>query len=117
MNSTSFYGVMDLLITLCGAYVIYQYIIMASSHTIRQNMLMPKDLDVKKCKDVEGYIRFIGVRQIGFGATAVICGIIGLVQDFMGVYNMPVSIGSIIVFLLFCIWYGKAMMDAQKKFW
>lgn len=115
MTDTSFYMIIDFFILAYGIYVLYQCIWMIRTGKLQQNMTLPKDLDVNKCKDSAGYIRFIGKKQLLFGLATVICGAIGLAQDATGVYDM--YLGIMVIFILLCIWYGWVSRQATQKFW
>ncbi|MCD7737067.1 MAG: hypothetical protein LUI07_08940 [Lachnospiraceae bacterium] len=117
MTDSSFYILIDLFIAGCGIYIIVQYILMIRSRELRQNMMMPKDLKLEKCRDVEGYIHEIGTKQLVYGIVAVLCGGAGLAQDAIGLYNVYVSTISMVVFFILCIWYGLASKKAIEKFW
>lgn len=112
-----FYVLMDIIIIIFGGYIIYQYVLMKKDGTIKASMLLPKDLNVKRCKDVQGYIQFIGPKQLAFGVTALICGVIGLVQDMTGWNSMIVYIPSIVICLACVVWYTRSMKKAIKEFW
>ena len=117
MNTGSLYALIDAMIAGCGVYVIYLYITMVKTGVIKESMLMPKNLDGKKCKDKEGFIRFIGVKQLIFGIIAIISGIIGLIQDFTGSVGIPVYMTMVVVFLAYIIWYCVQIKKAEKMFW
>lgn len=111
--------VVDIIIALCGCYVIGQYLIMKKTGKLRESPLFPKGLDVKKCKDVQGYISYMGVRQLVFGIVAVLGGVVGAVGDCIGL-NVVGTVSYLIsmcVFLACAIWYGSAMKKASKMYW
>jgi len=114
---TSFYLMIDIFVTGCGIYVVVQYLFMARTHELRKNMLLPKEIPVERCKDVEGYIQAIGKKQLVFGLAATICGIISLLQDLLGSVNIYISMTAMVVFIVLCIWYGRASKQAIEKFW
>lgn len=116
MNN-SMYMLMDLVIAGFAVYILYQYIVMVKSKEIRANMLLPKELEVKRCKDQAGYIKYIGPKLLAFGLTTLICGVIGLVQDYTGTSYTAVYMGSIVVCLACIIWYTRSMKKAVKEFW
>ncbi len=117
MSDNSFYIIIDFFVAACGVYVVVQYLLMIKTGKIRQNALLPKDISADHCRDAEGYIKAIGIKQLVFGLAATICGTISLVQDLMGVYNMYLSLASMVVFLVLCVWYGRASKKAIEQFW
>lgn len=117
MNTQSIYAIMDAAIVASGIYVLYMYFTMAKSGKLRQNMLIPQNLDVKKCKDVAGYIQFIGTKQIIFGLVAVISGGIGLLQDFTQLIGAVPYIIVIMIFFVYALWFGLQVKKAGQMFW
>ncbi len=113
----SFYMFIDIMVVICGVYVVYQYIMMIRTEQIRENMLLPKDINIKKCKDVQGYIKSIGPKQLAFGIAATVCGIVGIIQDMYEIVSISLSLIIMVVFVAVCIWYGVAAKKAVDKFW
>lgn len=117
MEISTFNALLDLMVTGAGVYVIYLYIDMVKSRRLKQNMLLPKDLNLKKCSDVEGYINFMGTKQLIFGLVALLCGVIGLIEDYTHTLGMAVYLAAIGVFLITVVWYTVSMKKALKLFW
>lgn len=115
--SNSLYGMIDLMIAGCGLYVIVQYLMMKTSKKIRQNMLLPKNIDLRKCKDQEGYINYIGRSQLAFGVTAVINGIVGMLQDIQLIVSPGLSLLVMVLFIAAAGWYICIYKKAMSKFW
>ncbi len=112
-----FYVIIDLLVIVCGIYIIVQYIMMTRSGTIRQNMLMPRDLQIKKCKDVDGFIQAVAGKQLILGISALICGAVGVIEDSRTSPNVVISFIIMVVFVVLCFWYGFASKKAIEEFW
>ena len=112
-----FYLIMDMLISAAGVYVVVQYIMMIKSGKVQQNMLLPKDVDAKKCKDPAGYIKYIGSRQLVFGLAAVLCGVLGLIQDVTKASYGIVSMIGTVIFLVCTVWYAAGMRKAMAEYW
>lgn len=108
---------MDLLILAAGVYVIVHYIIMVTSGTLRQNMLLPKDINVNKCKDTKAYIQSVGTKQLIFGISAMLCGILGLIQDYTQKFGSWGFMVVMVLFLAIAAWYSAALKKAFKTYW
>lgn len=117
MDMTMFNALLDLMVAGAGAYVVYQYIDMVRTRKLKPNMLLPKDLNLKKCSDVEGYIKFIGMKQLVFGLVAFLCGVIGLIEDYTHKLGIVPYMAAIVVFLASVVWYTVNMKKALKMFW
>ena len=117
MGSSSVYILMDLLIAGCGVYVIYNYIAMYVSKSIKPSVLFPKDLNVSKCRDVQGFIQYIGIKQVAFGLASLVSGGLGLYQDYTGTASASAYLITVAVFFVFAAWYSVAMKKAVKLNW
>ncbi|MCD7882593.1 MAG: hypothetical protein LUI87_02625 [Lachnospiraceae bacterium] len=117
MSSDAFYIMIDLFIIGCGIYIIAQYIFMARTHELRQNMMLPKELPIARCKDVKGYIHDVGKKQLVFGIASTVCGVISLAQDLVGNVNIYISMTAMVVFIVLCVWYGRESKKAIEKYW
>ena len=115
--TNSFYGIIDLMIAVCGAYVIVQYVLMVRTKKLRSNLLLPKEVNLSKCKDQEGYINYIGIKQLAFGVTACLNGILGLLQDFEIAVVPLANVAAMVIFIAAAIWYGYAYKQGIKKYW
>ena len=110
MNTDSIYALMDAVIVGSGVYMI-------TTGKLRQSMLIPQNLDVKKCKDVPGYIAYTGIKQLIFGIVAIACGAVGLVQDFTQLIGVVPYLITIVLFFAYAIWFGFQIKKAAKMFW
>lgn len=117
MSSNSLFVIVDGMVMLCGIYVVYLYIVMVTTGKLSQNVLMPKEVNIKKCKDVPGFIRYIGWKQLLFGVIAILCGTLGIVQDYMNAVHPVLYLGSIVVFVGYAVWYSVNIKKAMNLFW
>ncbi|MCD7834694.1 MAG: hypothetical protein LUH00_12025 [Lachnospiraceae bacterium] len=117
LSDSVFYIMIDIFVTICGIYVIAQYIFMVTTKELRKNLMLPKELPIERCKDQKGYIKAMGTKQLLFGIAATVCGLISLMQDLLGAYNMYVSMAAMIIFIVLVLWYGRASKKAIAEFW
>lgn len=118
MDTSSLFSLVDMVVVACGVYVIYLCLEMKTTGKIKQNMLMPKGLDVMRCKDVQGYIQAIAMKQLVLGVLAFGCGILGLLQDFgVGFVNSAIYLSFLLVFAVYVVWYTIYMKKVIRKFW
>ena len=52
----SMFSLMDLVIAACGVYILYVWYLLKFKGEIKENILLPKDVPVKRCKDKAGYV-------------------------------------------------------------
>ena len=114
---SSLYSLIDLMIAFCGLYVIVEYAAMVRTKKLRTNMLLPKEVNLSRCKDQEGYIKYIGNKQLAFGVTACINGILGLLQDYKILVVPVVTTVAMILFIISAGFYVYAYKQGLKKFW
>lgn len=117
MGSNSLFIIVDAMVILCGIYVIILYASMMTSGKITANVLMPKDINVNKCKDVPGFIKYTGWKQLVFGIIAILCGGLGLAQDYLNIVHPFVYLGAIVIFVVYAIWYSLDIKKAVQRFW
>ena len=117
MNNNSIFALMDILFAGCGVYIIYLYVEMKRTGKIRESMLMPKGLDVRKCTDVAGYIDYMGIKQIVFGICAVLTGGTGLLQDYFQKIIPAVYLVMMVLFFVSAVWYTVCFKKAEKMYW
>ncbi len=118
MDTSTLFSFIDVLVVACGAYVIYLCVQMKQTGVLKENMLLPKGLPVKRCKDPAGYIKAIAMKQLMLGVLAIICGLIGLLQDFVGGFiNSVVYLSFLAVFAAYAVWYTIYMKKTIRKFW
>ena len=97
--------------------MLYAWFLMKKKGEIKQEVLMGKDIDLKKCKDLEGYKAFIGPKMLVFGVGAVVYGGMGLVNSY--VTPLPSMLYNVMmfVFLLVLIWFALMARKGTEKFW
>lgn len=117
MDTNSIYSLMDAAILIGGLYVIYLTVKMMKTGELKQNGLMSKDVDIKKCKDPDGYIKFIGPKQMLFGALAIFCGVVGLIHDYTGAIGAYMYLVFILLMVVYVVYYAAQSKKAMKMFW
>lgn len=111
------FAFMDLIFVICGLYILYAYYLLVAKNEIKEGVLIPKGLSPKKCKDFEGYKKYIGPRVLIFGIYATAMGGIGLYQDYVA--RLPFAVYTVLYVLFFAVMilYLVATKKAEKMFW
>ena len=117
MGTNSFFPLIDIVILGCGLYILYLYVDMIRSRKLKPSMFFPKGLDLKKCKDVEGFIRHTSKMQLGLGIVTSLCGAVGLFQDYTQMIGPMAYLVLIGIFVVFLLRYSIFMRKAVEKFW
>ena len=84
---------------------------------LKEGILISKTTNPKKCKDLDGYRKFIGLRMLLFGISASCSGVIGLYQDYVGRVNSIIYAGGYVFFFAAMIWFLLGVRKAEKVFW
>ena len=115
MNSYNL--IMDLVILAAGAYVLYSWFQMKRTGEIMGGMLMPKGLDLKKCKDKAGFLKEMLPKLLITGLITLASGIIGAVND--QVTRVPSAVYWISYVAVFAalIAYAVYLKKLIAKYW
>jgi threonine/homoserine/homoserine lactone efflux protein len=117
METNSIYTIIDVIIAFGGLYIIYLTYGMMKTGQLKENALLPKGTDIRKCKDAAGYIKYMAPKQIVFGVMALACGAIGIVHDYLGAINSYVYLACILVMVLYLVYYSIQSKKAMKQYW
>lgn len=111
------WSLMDAIFVGAGLYMFYTLYLMKKTGEIKTSMLLSKEVDVRKCKDLEGYKKFMEPKMIIFGAACLVYGAFGLTNS----YVMPVpQIAYWIVmaaFLIILVWFALQSRKSVELFW
>lgn len=88
-------GIFGIIALGCGLYCLYAWYMLAFRKEIKQSILLPKDVNVKKCKDVEGYCREASKPLLGLGIVTSLYGASDLYNTYVG--------GADVIFLVFLV--------------
>lgn len=114
---TDMITLMDLLVVVCGVYLIYVWYLLIKKDEIKPNVLMPKDVNPKACKDRAGYKAYIGPRLLSFGVLATVCGLMGLLQDYTQALGPSAYIIIMVCFFAGTIFFAYACKKSIERFW
>lgn len=107
----------DLIVFAFGIYIIYSCVDMKVRGNIRGGMMLPKGIEPKHCKDPAGYISFIFPKMAAVGVVSLVCGILGLLMDYLQIVPEIVYYASMVVFLVILIWYSVVSRKGINKYW
>ena len=105
---------LDILIAVYGAYLVYAAFTMKRTGKI-QNMMISKGLDLKRAKDIDGYIKHTFGISVAIGIVCILAGGVGLYNDYYGGLE-GLYLVVIIIFGISLMIYGVLMVRAQKKY-
>ena len=102
MESGSMFLLIDIVIAAYGAYLIYAAV-------------WSKDLPMRKCKEKEGFMKFMFPRLLVSGILILVNGILGILDDKMGL-PLPLSLLPMAIILFVVVWYILYARKAQKLY-
>ena len=114
---SSIFGILDIVFVGAGIYVLYAWVMMKTKGEIKTSILMSKDVNIKKCKDLEGYKAFIAPKMQIFGIAAILYGAAGLINTHVYAMPLPVYIVNMVLFLAVLIWFAYATRKGIERFW
>ena len=117
MGMDSIWSFMDIIFAGAGLYALYACYIMKVKGEITTSLLMSKDVDIRKCKDIEGYKRFVLPKLLIFALSAVLCGGVGLVSTYVVPIPNEVYYAAMGLFFVVLIWYAYQTKKGIALFW
>ena len=116
MDTNSMFSLLDIIVVGAGIYILYGWYLLMTKNEIKQGLLISKAQDPKKCKDVEGFKKYIGPRLLVFALFAIVSGGLGLLQTYVVKVPDAVYWTFYVLFLAVVIWFGFASKKAEKMF-
>ena len=116
MNTATAFGLMDVIILASGAYILYAWYLLAFKNEAKEGVIIPKDVNIKKCKDFGAFKNYLAPRTLIFGLAAVASGGIGLYQDYVQPLPPAVYWALYVVFFAAVVWYILSAKKAMKEF-
>ena len=111
------WSLLDIIFVGAGAYMLYAWFLMTKKDEIKREVLMNKEMDLKKCKDREGYKAYIAPKMLIFGVGALLYGAAGLVNSY--VTPLPAMVYNVLMFafLIDLIWFALMARKGTEQFW
>ena len=111
------WGFMDVIFAGAGLYVLYAAFLMKTTGEIKTSFLMNKDVELKKCKDLEGYKTFIFPKMVIFGVSTLLYGGAGMINSYVFSFPLPVYVVFMAIFMIVLIWFAVQARKGLQKFW
>ena len=109
-------GFLDIIVVAAGAYLLYGWYLLVFRNEIKEGLLISKNTDAKKCKDIEGFKAYMGPRALALAISAVISGGMGLYQTYVRPIPTAVYWVFYVLFFAILIVFGMAARKAEKTF-
>lgn len=106
---------LDIVMIGFGVYMLYATVIMIKKREINQNILVSKDVNVKDCKDKEGYINYMTPRLFIFSVVVLLNGILGIMNTKLRTLDMVYVVVLGLTFITF-VFFIISLRKAYKKY-
>lgn len=98
-----------------GAYCLYAYVMMSKKKEINQNILLPKGVDARKCKDRDGYIKAVSLPLLVLGIVLLLYGGMEVLNAYVFDIGSWLFLGIGVVFVVL-IWFAMAVKKANRTY-
>lgn len=115
MNTNQMFAIMDFIMVGAGAYLLFAWYLLQFKNEIREGVLVQPGM-ARKCKDVEGYKKYIAPKLLLFALCAVASGAIGLYSDYVKPINSIVYLGFTGIFFVVLVLFVVFTKKAQEMF-
>ncbi len=108
-------NIFGIIVVICGIYCLYGFYLVKVKRELPRGVFLPKGIDVKKCKDLEGYCK-------GVQGPLLILGIVALAQGAADMYNTSVGgIDSVyfalfIIFVIILVWFAARVKKMNREY-
>ncbi len=93
-----------------SCYFMYAYYMAKYKNEIAESLLLPKGVDVNKCKDIKGYCREVQLPVLVLGIITLIYGAMGMYHAFVRNVDtlLLIMVGVVLVALvIYCVYIKK----------
>lgn len=106
----------SVLIFLCGLYCLYAAVMMKTRGVINQTILLGKEVQYKKCKDKDGFIKEMFPQMLLFGIVTTLSGLLDIINTFVVDIHVVNTI-MLVVFILEFLWFARTSREAKRKYY
>lgn len=99
----------------CGIYCLYSFYMLRFKHEVNRTILLPKDVNIKKCKDLEGYCREAQTPLLLLGIVATLYGASDLYNTYIGNARMVFDIFMFLTVIALII-YAVMIKKINNKY-
>lgn len=109
-------GIFGLIGVGCGLYCLYGYYMLRFKGEIIQSLFLPKDANMRKCKDLGGYCREAQAPTLVLGVIVLAYGALDLYNTYVRrVGALPLAVMIVLVFAALCF-FAVRVKKLNKKY-
>ena len=106
---------LDMFMAFFGGYLVYAAVKMKQTGELAKGIIVSKDLDLSRARDIPGYIRYMYGKTVAMGLCALACGVTGVLTDLYGGLTAIQLVMSVVFFIVVVV-FGVITSKAQKQF-
>lgn len=110
------FSFLDAIIVFYGIYNTFATIRMSKTGEIKGGWFVRSDLDIKKARDVQGYIAATKNVSLILGVLITLCGLMGLYNSYVTPLPYAVVVAVYAILVVVVLGYGVFSTKAQKKY-
>lgn len=99
----------------CGLYMAYMAYLMKAKGELKTGWLVSKNIDLKKSKDLPGYIKYMFGRTMIFAVITIGYGVMGMYDLYVASLG-NVMLAAMVIFFAILLWYAYESVNASKKY-
>lgn len=100
----------------CGIYCLYGYYMLKVKGEITQSLFLPKNVNMYKCKDLQGYCKEAQMPALILGVIVLIYGAVELYNTYIHEVSGAVLAGMIILVFAALIFFCLRIKKINKKY-
>lgn len=108
-------SLMNILFLVGGAYTIYSAIIMMKKGEIGK-WLIGENTDLKKCRDVPGFINYMGIKVLIAGVIILLFSIVGFINTYVFSIGEKYLLSMTVLLFIGLVIFTFVYLKARKKF-
>ena len=109
-------GIFGIFAVACGLYCLYGYVMIKTKKKVNRTILLPKDVDVKKCKDLDAYCKEASLPLLVLGLSTTLYGVSDLYNTYVGGADKLFTVILILFFVALVFFIIRVRKCNQKYF-
>ncbi len=115
MNTNQMFAIVDFFMVGAGCYILYSWYALQFKNQIQEGVLVQKG-EASKCKDIEGYKKYIAPKLLVFALCALASGGLGLYSDYVAPVNSYLYLGLTVIFFIVLVVFVRYTKKAMEMF-
>ena len=108
-------GIFGILAIGCGIYCLYGYFMMKTKKEVNRTILLPKDVNIKKCKDLDGYCKETSLPLLLLGVVTTLYGVSDLYNTYVGGAD-KLFIAMLVIFFATLVLFIVRVRKCNRKY-